>query len=441
MRFKKYIILSFICLFAFKMKAQDQDTLSLSRAIQIGLENNYDLKIMRNDEKEATINNTWGNTEVVPSIDFSLDGSKYFYKYSDSNDDYNSQVINPELSLSWVLFDGFSARITKRQYEVLEDQSKGNTVVLVETTIQDIIEAYYNCILQKEMVNVYKKLADVSKDRYDREVNSKNLGATTTYEVLQAKTSWLEDKSNYLDQKVTFENTIRTLNYVIGEKDDVSWLFSSKLQEDFPDYSIGDMQDKLLKNNQTIKNEYINQTLLAKETALAKADLYPSLTFSASGAYMSNSNNSTNNTITVNDSKYTDYGVGLSLSYNLFSGGQRRRSVQLAKIEEESAAVETEQMIHSLKNDMLQQYNTYIVQKELLDLANEKEAAAKLNLDLATEKLKNGTMDSFDYRDIQNTYMNAASDKLEAIYNLIESKTELLRMTGGIVEEYDQKNN
>ncbi len=440
MSFKKYILLSFICVFALKMHAQD--TLSLSRAIQIGLENNYDLKIMRNTETEATINNTWGNTNVVPSIDFALSGTEDIRNYSsDSGNDYKNGYLSPELSLDWVLFNGFSAHITKSRYQVLEDQSKGNTAVLVETTIQDIIDAYYVCILQNELLTVYKDLEKLSKDRYDREETSKDLGATTTYELLQAKTSWLEDKSNYLDQEVTFENAVRTLNYVIGEKDDVSWKLTSHLETDFPDYQIADMENKLMNNNQTIKNEYLNQALLAKETALAKADLYPSLNFSASGAYVSNNVNYSESGLTDTKTKYTNYGLGLTLSYNLYSGGQRRRSVKIAKIEEESAAIETEQMKHSLRNDLLQQYSTYNVQKELLDLANEKEDAAKLNLDLANEKLKNGTMDSFDFRDIQISFMNAATDKLTAIYNLIESKTELLRMTGGIVEQYNSTNN
>ena len=63
--------------------------------------------------------------------------------------------------------------------------------------------------------------------------------------------------------------------------------------------------------------------------------------------------------------------------------------------------------------------------------------STKLNLDISTEKFKNGIINSFNYRDIQILYMNTAFNELEAIYNLIQSKTDLLRLSGGIISEYD----
>ncbi len=37
-------------------------------------------------------------------------------------------------------------------------------------------------------------------------------------------------------------------------------------------------------------------------------------------------------------------------------------------------------------------------------------------------------------------YLNTALNNLQAKYNLIESETELLRLTGGITNEYDNVN-
>ncbi len=61
--------------------------------------------------------------------------------------------------------------------------------------------------------------------------------------------------------------------------------------------------------------------------------------------------------------------------------------------------------------------------------------SAKLNMELATEKYRNGTISSFNFRDVQLIFLNAASKKLNAIYDLLDTQTELLRLTGGIVSE------
>lgn len=82
-------------------------------------------------------------------------------------------------------------------------------------------------------------------------------------------------------------------------------------------------------------------------------------------------------------------------------------------------------------------FSSYQVHKAVLSLANEQEASAKLNLDLSADKLKNGSINSFNYRDVQIMYMNAAIAKFRAIYNVAQSNTDLLRITGGIIREFE----
>ncbi len=426
-----YLIILLMASIVGGMKAQE--TLSLSQAIEIGLQNNYDLRIIRNDQEVAHRNNTWGNAGALPSVNFTASVNERFNFDAESR----TEDIQPQVGLDWVVFNGFSARITKRRYEELERLSQGNTVVLVENTIEDIISAYNQCVLQQEMIDVYARLMKLSEDRYDREMNSKKLGASTTYDGLLAKTVWLEDKSTYLNQQVTFENAVRSLNFLLGVHEETMWKFTTEPDSNAPEYRLADLIGNMESNNNTLKNQYINQSLLAKETQLAKSNFYPSLSMNAGLGHVNNniyySSGSTND-IT---NSYTNASVGLNLSYNIFSGGQRATSVRIAKIQEESGMIEIEQMKHSLENQLHQIYSTYEVQKELLSLAIEQEDAAHLNLDIATDKLKNGSMDSFDFRNIQINYLNASIQRFMALYNLIDSKTSLQRLSGGLINEYD----
>ena len=428
----KYIIPLLIVLITGSVQAQQ--SLSLTDAITIGLENNYDLQIIRKNEQIARVNNHWGNTGALPSVNFNLNGRENFN--INDNENYRTQTISPEVSLNWVVFNGFSAKITKSKLEEMEAQSHGNTAVLVESTIQDIIVAYNSCLLQKEVVDVMKELSDLSEDRYRRAEDSKEIGASTTYEMLQAKTSWLEDQSTYLQQKVDFENSIRTLNYVLGVQDDIIWEFTSALETIMPEYSVEDLKTKMLSNNQTLKNQYLNQSLLAKETELAKSNFYPSLTVNTGigNTWMDNYySGSTPN----NGQNYASAYVGVTLSFNIFNGGITRLGIQIAKINEDVAQVQTDQMQHSLSNQLLQLHSNFNVQKAVLELAEETVSTARLNLDLSEEKVKSGAINSFNYRDIQMVYLNAVVSKYRAIYNLIQSNTDLLRITGGIISEYE----
>lgn len=67
-----------------------------------------------------------------------------------------------------------------------------------------------------------------------------------------------------------------------------------------------------------------------------------------------------------------------------------------------------------------------------MKLADERLNVAKINLEISEEKLITGAINSFKFRNVQLSYQNAALNRLNAVYNLINTKTSILRITGGI---------
>ena len=99
--------------------------------------------------------------------------------------------------------------------------------------------------------------------------------------------------------------------------------------------------------------------------------------------------------------------------------------------------VEIKQMTHELTNSLANIYEFYQVRRELLNVAGENLAAAELNLQISREKFESGAINSFNFRDVQNLYLSAAIQKLEAVYNFIDTHTTLLRMAGAIIQEFE----
>ena len=71
-------------------------------------------------------------------------------------------------------------------------------------------------------------------------------------------------------------------------------------------------------------------------------------------------------------------------------------------------------------------------------IANENLVSAELNMDIATEKFKNGSITSFNFRDVQRTYSVVALTKLQAEFNVIAAQTDLLRLSGGILSNTEE---
>lgn len=428
---KRIIFIYLIILTGFSGYAQQP--LSLSDAIGIALENNYNMQMVKQNEKIAEIRNDWGMVGRYPYIGLTADN-----RNSDNRNDSENFVQNnfsAGANLSWTIFDGYSVRINKAKFEQLQELSHQNTAIIVEGTIQSIVLAYYSVLLEKEKLDVYQKVMTLSDDRYTQAKHRKDFGASVTYDVLQAQNAFLSDKASYLLQQVAFKNALRDLNFLMAVEIGSAFKLTSEFEAIPKDYQLADLANQMAANNKSLKNQYINQTLLENAVSLAKSDFSPNLSFAGGATVNKNRTDYEIRGESWNNS--TNFYGNFTLSYNLFSGGNRKRAVQIANIDEEVGNVEIKQMTHELTNSLANIYEFYQVRKELLNVAGENLAAAELNLQISREKYESGAINSFNFRDVQNLYLNAAIQKLEAVYNFIDTHTTMLRMSGTIIQEFE----
>ncbi|MFC2103732.1 TolC family protein [Bacteroidota bacterium] len=426
--FSKYIFLLILSAISLNLFAQEE-MLTLSGAIEKVLESNYGIVISKSDVKISEINNSWGTAGRYPTIGFTASSANSM----DLIDDVTSNRISGGVGLNWTLFNGFRVNITKDKLEKLEQLAKGRSGVVVENTIQDVIMGYYNILLQQKRLEVLNTLMHISEDRYKYEQTKYDIGGSVTYNVLLAKNIYLDDKAAYLNQEVVVRNAIRNLNFLLGEQPNKQWNFSEEFNSDTTEYILGDLMDKMMASNQTLQNQYVNLLLQQEDVRLQRSSLYPRVSLSA-GIDNSYSWIKPDAQPEIYNEDLAPYG-NVSLSYDIFSAGNRKRAIDIARINEEISQVETEEMKHSLTNQLYNEYEVYNLRKTLLNVASESLEAAEMNLQIAEEKFKSGAINSFNYRDIQLNYLNSALNQLQSIYNLIYSNSTLTRLTGGFLNE------
>lgn len=404
------------------------ESLSISEAVNKSLENNYGIQISRADTEVAAMNNNWGTAGRYPSIGFDASANNS-YNLDDSN---LTNRFSAGIGLNWMIFDGFRVNTTKLKLENIEELTSGRLAVLIESTIQDIYLSYYSVLLQQEQLNVLKTVMDLSRDRYDYELKRKSLGSSLSYDVLQAENVYLSDKSAFLEQEMQVRNAIRSFNFILTEDPGKAWVFTESFEADTSRFLLSDLISKMTDNNQTLKNQYTNLVLEKNETALKQSEMYPSISV-ATGIDNSITRTQISGAAAQNFNSYMPYG-NLRLSYDLYTGGVRKRGINISKINEEIATIEIEQMEHSLTNELYSLYDYYEVRISLLNVANRSLEAADLNMKISGEKYRSGAINSFNYRDVQLMYMDASLRRLQSIYNLIDSRTRLTRITGGFLE-------
>lgn len=414
---------------------QAQEALSLSRAIEIGLEHNFSIQIEEANKEIATTNNHWGNTSAMPSLDFNV--SSGHTRYQNHNEMDYSQIANPGLSLNWNLFNGFSARIQKQKLDELQALSEGNVMLVVENTIEQIILAYYAAQLEKGKMEAAEKLMLLSQDRYRRDQALKDNGKLGTFDLLQSENAALQDSATYYQQQTILNNSLRELKLVMGVKEDQGYQLSDDLSYQDTPMDVNLLQQQMEASNANLKNQFINQMLLQQEVKSAQSGYYPSLQLQAG----LNSNHKRTKMEALPDAISTDYQsgtIGLNLSFKIFDGGYRRRSVQVAKINQEIGEIRIQEMQTSLQNRLQQYHDNFQLSRFTMKLALRQEESAQLNLSLSQEKFSNGSINSFNYRDIQLIYLNAVNNRLQQNYNYLQTRLALVKISGGIIQEYSR---
>lgn len=413
--------------------SQDLNRLNIEDAVNKALENNYGIVTVHKSHEINQLNNTWGNTGVLPTVSFTGTGSESWN--NNDNDDYNNTTLSGSVDLNWVLFRGFGARITKQNLEKLEKMSEGNIALTAENTIVDVILAYYNILLAENNMEIAKKTMILSEDRYKKEQQRKQLGTSVTYDLLQAQNSYLEDKSNYISAKSSYHNSKRQLNNLMAEPLENEYEYTSAFDIAAKKFELTELQTKMLENNNTLKNQYINLEMAKLDIKSAQSAYYPTIAAGASGSFSDAETDYDSNTDYSSSGFNTS--LKMSVSYSIYEGGSRRRSLQAAKINREISEIETTDMQQQLKNQLAQEFELYEVRQELLTLAEENLKAAELNLELSKQKFENGSINSFNYRDIQQMYSKVALNYQNAKYNLIQSYHTLLRLTGGVIDDFN----
>lgn len=433
----KYIfLLLMIPLMGISQKTED---LSLQQAISIALKQNFDIQIGKKNLESAQVNNTWEASGMFPSVNVGITQTNRFdnseSNISDNRDDIMRSGLQPYIQLQWMLFNGLSVYINKAKFDLLEDLSEGNVALLIENNIQAVVLAYFQTLKDREKLGTIEKVKKLSKDRFDYVQTRKDFGTAVSYDVLQAKNAYLSDSTNYLLQSLQLKQSQLKLNLLMGVEKESNYNLTTPFEAVSKEYLYSDLEEKMFSNNKTLLNQYINQELLKKSIEGAKANVWPTLSMSAGTDYASNYVRYSG---TDPNSSYSyDFYVNFSLNFNLYNGGKTRRAIQQARISEEVGQLQQSQIKQTLSNGLLTIYQMYDIRKQLLNVADVSLETAQLNLDLSTERFKNGSINSFNFRDVQIQFINSEFNRLEAVYNLIDTHTELLRVTGGIISEFE----
>ena len=428
-------------LFFFPLVFFSQDSLSLSKAIEIGLEKNYDIRLTLKNVEINKIFNNWGEAGRLPQVNINAGQNN---SISDQRNNpisfapylFLSNDVSGGLAMNWTIFNGFAVRANKTKLEQLELQSENTATLAIENTIHGIILAYYQAKMQKEQLTLLNNVMTLSKEKFKQQQVKSDLGIGVMFDLLQFEGNLYTDSSNKILQNLAQRNAVRNLNLIMGEDVDKEWDLTSEIKPDLNIKDLSTLKKEMLSNNTNIKNQYINIALTQQDISLAKSQFFPVVSFNSglnSSVGVLNTNDA-NSPISNAQSKNLNYYGNFTLNFKLYDGGKVRRGIKALELQNEVDQLRTSQMTDQLNFELTNVYELYLTRLQIFELTKKAFFVSKDNMDIAKLKEESGLINSFNFRDIQMAYLSAGVALYQASYDLLESNATLLKMTGKIIQ-------
>ncbi len=432
-------ILTALLLF-FTCMGYGQD-LSVSDALEKGLKNNFDIQLIAANYEVSKTQNSWGMAGMIPTFGLNINNNTSIQDNTNNPATFFPGVLlsdnlQASLDMNWTVFSGFGIRINKERFDKLQAQTKGNAVVVIESTIYDIIIAYYTAVVQERKLTVLEDLLAYSKRKSDYFKLKSEMGVAPSIDLLEFENQVLTDSTNYLLQQLSYRNALRNLNMILGEDVEELYELSDSLKVDTPNATYEELKNEMVSNNSNLKNQLINIELKELEERSKKAAYYPIISVGLSttpsiGYFRLFGDNG----FSANTNAWSS-GANVSLRYDLFQGWNRKRNVEIAQIQTEIAVMENEQFKLQLNHQLRGLFELYQIRNKVEVMALQKVKHARELWKMGKEKYDLGLINVFNLNDIKLSFQQAKLSYYDRLFEVIQTHYDLMRITGKISQEY-----
>lgn len=413
-----------------------QGILTVEEAVQIALENNYQIKIAANelqiDEAAVSI----GNAGMLPQVGLSIVDNNSIQNLSQTRsdgsnverDNAKNNSLNYGIAMDWTLFDGLRMFADYEQLKETQKLGEAQLKQVILNKVGEVMITYFDLVQQKQQLTALDSTITISEQRVDLAHNRFTIGKASKLEVLNAQVDLNTDITLMQRQMELYANTKVQLNQYLARDLKIDF---EVMPEIFVDQALQlpELETLVAKENPTLQVEQINKKISELELKQTKALRYPTI-FASTGYNFGHTESSLGFT-TSSNSRGWNYGFGATL--NVFDGFNQNRNEKIARIQIENTEVVIEQRTQELMSLLNTTYQTYQTNIDLIELEGKNEAIAHENMEITVEKYRIGIIPTIEFRTAQLNYINAKVRHSNAKFQAKLSEIVLKQLAGNLV--------
>ncbi|MDD4747850.1 MAG: TolC family protein [Salinivirgaceae bacterium] len=410
-----------------------QELLTLSDAINRGLESSFSIQIARKSTEIAHINNRLGNAGFSPRIDLNANQSNSLQnRHLEQSDNteidqsgYRTHSLTSGIALNWTLFDGFAMFVRADKLELFEEQSDLNLRMTIENAIADIIFTYFAISQHEKLLDWHLEQLTLSENRLSIAREKTKIGSGSDLQTMQAELDFRTDSTLMLSQRNLVFNLKSHLNRLLNRAPETAFSVEQNVEKP-TERTFEQIYSKMAEQNASLLIARNQKQIRNKELEETKSQRYP--TVYISGAYNFNQTGTPQGSTEL--SRILGPSVGIGASLTLFNGLNTSRKIKTAHIVAETQQLMLDELTTRLNHDAFTIVNELNQALEMVKVEEEYVNLAQRNVEIGMEKYGLGAISDLELREIQNKLSASRNRLITALTNAQAREIELLVLTG-----------
>lgn len=414
-----------------------QELLSPDEAIRIGLEKNYSVIIVKNQQEIAKAQNNFGAAGMSPTV--SLNGSLNLSSLN-SHQEFNTGVtqdrdgarsnnLAASVNANWTVFDGLRMFAIKKRLELNEGLSAIQLRQQMENSIYDIIAAYYDVVRITALIRAAQQNLEIYTERKKIAQLKTEIGSESRVDFLLSQSDENQARSDIMRLELELLTAKTNLNTLLGRAVDVDFKTADTIAVSY-EPAFEELKRSSVERNSSIMISKQNELILGQTVKEARSANLPFIQLL--GAYNFTRNQSQAGIVFLN--RQAGFAGGVTATWLLFNGNRNNRLVKERSLQTLNQKYITEQTQLLVDASVYVNFKAFQMNKNIVDLEMQNLRDAKEVQLVSLERYKIGKSNLLETIETQKNLEDAQVRYINALYSWKIAETELLRTNGSLIK-------
>ena len=438
----KHLVLSFIIFHLSFSPAGAQTPWTLEQCCNYAVEHNIGIRQKENQRQAQELQVSNARNRRLPDLNGSVSENFSFGRGLTAENTYtNTNTSSTSLSLgtSVPLFTGFEIpnqiRLSRLNLEaVTQDLEKAKNDIRMQ-----VAQSYVQVLYDMELLEVARRQVGIDSAQVARLEAMLKAGKTSEAEVSQQRSTLAQSHLTATQAGNNLRLELLSLTQLLELESPEGFTIAQPLETLDNLEKIGNLDSlspeviltDALATKPEIRSEQIRLQASERSIDIAKAGLYPTLSFSAglgTNYYTTSGYNSDplGRQLKNNFSQY----LGLNLSIPIFNRFQTQNSIRSAKLDRMNQQLALDNAKKSLYKEIQQAWYNTVAASEKLHSSQQARQASNDAFRLTQAKYENGKATITEFNEAKNNLMKTESDLTQARYEYLY-QTALLKFYRG----------